>query len=302
MPKISQLPGVTGAETLGTDTFPIVSGGSTKKIARDELKASLDLDAEYDPIGSGAVALAAALAAQEAADGKIVSADTAAEFPVTGDPLSLYIALDTGVAYQWVTDAYVARTAVLQIDESGDSVIVGAAGVIYKPLLAGVIVVAQPTVTGAPYDDEAPAPQVVSSQVITGTMTGEKLLYATVVRDDFGGMAASILTNPGHIYVPAGVKYAEFFASVAFPAEVTATGIRWARMVSSINTHKGNFSRHPTGVAPDVCSVPSALVPVTPGDYYWVGAVQNSGGNLTLGVGSIANNYASNWFQAKFYR
>lgn len=49
---------------------------------------------------------------QTALDNKIVSAATAAGFPATGDAKSLYVALDTGVTYQWVTDQYVARTVV----------------------------------------------------------------------------------------------------------------------------------------------------------------------------------------------
>jgi hypothetical protein len=183
----------------------------------------------------------------------------------------------------------------LSTDANGQTVLVAGETTLYA--MSGVIILAKPTTDGV----STSLNQSVTSQTVTSTMSGEKLLYSTVVRDDFGDMAARILTNPGEILVPAGAVAARFTASVAFPAEATATGIRWARVLSGASTHRGNFSRHPTGVTPDVCTVTGAIMPVTPGDYYWVGAIQNSGGSLQLGSGNASNNWASNWFQAEFF-
>ncbi len=168
------------------------------------------------------------------------------------------------------------------------------------PLLAGSIIIAAATTDGA-----GDTPQDIPSQTVTGTMAGEKVLFSTVVRDDFGGMAASIITNPGHIYVPAGVRYARFTSSISFPAEAAsgANGVRWSRMIALTATHQGN-----SGIRPAIADLPvltpinGLLIPVTAASYFWVSAIQNCGSALTLGSGNAGNNWASNWFMAEFYK
>lgn len=168
------------------------------------------------------------------------------------------------------------------------------------PVLAGAIILAKPTVDGG---SESSA-QTISSQVVSGSMTGQKLLFSTVVRDDFGIANARILTNPGEIHVPDGVRYGRFTLSVQFPGEGAgiANGIRWARILSGAGTHRGNSGSRPAVAdSANTMQAVGAIMPVVSGDYYWGSAIQNSGGDLTLGVGSEANNWASNWLMAEFF-
>lgn len=171
------------------------------------------------------------------------------------------------------------------------------------PVLAGVIILANPTVDGNPNSAAA----TINTQTLSGTMSGQQLLYGTVHRDDFGGMATSILTYPGEIIVPAGVRYGRFTSSVAFPPEAggVANGIRWNRIILgpyATPTHKGN-----SGGRPAVATVGNTLQTITgiyevnAGDHYLTTAIQNCGSGLTLGVGTPANNWASNWFMAEFF-
>lgn len=226
-------------------------------------------------------------------DGYISVVANYAALPATGNVLTTYITEDTGERYAWSGTEYESLVRARQV--SGATVLEAGGEILYAS--KGVICLITPDAFSGGTPDEV-GNITIPSSTIDSAATGTPITWSAFTRNTAPDGVWSY-ANPERIYIPDGVSEMFISASIGFSAN--ATGGRMLRALLNGATHYSNVLL-PVAVATMFQSVPmvTGWIPVTPGNYFTLNAVQNSGVSLTTTSSNISNGGGSCFARVEF--
>ena len=196
------------------------------------------------------------------------------------------------------SEAGVKVGAKMGIDANGNTVLVGAEGIVI------------PFAYGRGEIALFGASDVVASSVFSGSSLGTALNWIGtggpqgsvdgVIFDDTAGGVFDP-ASPTRITIPvgSGITRANFTCGISIPAQ--ATGERWIRLVQGGVAHMSSavFAATTTPTVQNI-QLNTGWIDVTEGQYFELHLVQNSGVSITVAAGSYSSKGGSTFFRASF--